>query len=130
MRLVIYSIIIIFCTEKTVFGSGGLSVLKEFMNFNDVPTEIPLGLLSNTNKTVPTSLVNGTCFQYDVHDFVRCKYYSDCCAMTPSRPVEQLAYNTFSCHDGFYIVDRCPKVIVNEEIRDLCEDFSSTQSGK
>ncbi|XP_067950274.1 uncharacterized protein [Watersipora subatra] len=41
--------------------------------------------------------------------------------MTPSRPLEQLAPKTFSCHDGYYIVDRCPPVTENKELRDLCE---------
>ncbi|XP_067950285.1 uncharacterized protein [Watersipora subatra] len=93
-------------------------ILDYFSLWNEVPTEIYLGLLTESAEVVKTHLINGTCFQYNVKSFDRCKYYSDCCAMTPSRPLEQLAPKTFSCHDGYYIADRCPP---NKELRDLCE---------
>jgi len=38
--------------------------------------------------------------------------------------------NTFSCHDNFYIVDKCPQETPNKELKALCEDFNSTESGK
>ncbi|XP_067950286.1 uncharacterized protein [Watersipora subatra] len=98
-------------------------ILDYFLQWNEVPTEVYLGLLTESSEVVKTPLVNGTCFQYNVNGFDRCKYYSDCCAMTPSRPLEQLAPNTFSCHDGYYIVDRCPPVTENNELRDLCEGY-------
>ena len=106
------------------------AILNFFKKWNEVPTEIYLGLLSGSSNVNRISLVNGTCFQYQVNKFNRCKYYSDCCAMTPSRPAEQLAPKTFSCHDGYYIVDRCPPVTANRKLRDLCEKDSSTDSGK
>jgi len=105
-------------------------VLNDFMKFNGIPTTIPLGLLSDSQDIEDIELVNGTCFQYGLHSFNRCKYYSDCCLMTSAKPMEQLAYNTFSCHDNFYIVDKCPQETPNKELKALCEDFSSTESGK
>ena len=98
------------------------TLLENFRDWNEVPTEVYLGLLSNSLTINATSLINGTCFQYDVREFSRCKYYSDCCAMTPSRPLEQLHSRTFSCHDGHYIVDRCPPVVRHETLRKLCEE--------
>ncbi|KAF6038340.1 hypothetical protein EB796_003358 [Bugula neritina] len=98
------------------------------MKFNGKPTKIPLGLLSESQDIEDIELVNGTCFQYGVHSFNRCKYYSDCCLMISTKPMEQLAYNTFSCHDNFYIVDKCPQETPNKELKALCEDFSSTES--
>jgi len=105
-------------------------ILENFMKFNGKPTKIPLGLLSESQDIEDIELVNGTCFQYGVHSFNRCKYYSDCCLMISTKPMEQLAYNTFSCHDNFYIVDKCPQETPNKELKALCEDFSSTESGK
>ena len=111
-------------------STGQDSLLLVFKQCSDVPIEVYLGLLPGSSNVEKISLVNGTCFQYQVIKFNRCKYYSDCCAMTPSRPAEQLAPKTFSCHDGYYIVDRCPPVTANRELRDLCEKHSPTDSGK
>jgi len=105
-------------------------VVENFMKFNGIQTSIPLGLLSESKDIEDIELVNGTCFQYRLHSFNRCKYYSDCCFMTSAKPMEQLAYNTFSCHDNFYIVDKCPQETPNKELKALCEDFSFTESGK
>ena len=111
--------------------NGQDPILNYFIDWNEVPTEIYLGLLSESSDVVKMPLVNGTCFQYHVNEFDRCKYYSDCCAMTPSRPVEQLAAKTFSCHDGYYyIVERCPPFTENRELRDLCEESSAQESGE
>ena len=105
-------------------------LLDSFTIWNEVPTKVYLGLLTESAKVVKTPLVNGTCFQYNVNKFDRCKYYSDCCAMTPSRPLEQLAPKTFSCHNGYYIVDRCPPVTENKKLRDLCEGNADEVSGE
>jgi len=110
--------------------SSANAILENFMKFNGIPTKIPLGLLSESQDIEDIELVNGTCFQYRLHSFNRCKYYSDCCLMTSAKPMEQLAYNTFSCHDNFYIVDKCPQETPNKELKALCEDFSPTESGK
>ena len=109
-------------------STGQDRILDFFVDWNEVPTEVYLGLLSGSSNVNRIPLVNGTCFQYQVNEFNRCKYYSDCCAMTPSRPAEQLAPKTFSCHDGYYIVDRCPPVTANRELRDLREKYSPTES--
>ena len=98
------------------------TILQYFMDWNNVPSDIYLGLLSDSTEVVKTPLVNGTCFQYHVNNFDKCKFYSDCCAMTPPRSLEQLAPKTFSCHDSYYIVDNCPPITTNEELRNLCEN--------
>lgn len=111
----------------TAYTSG---LLERFMMFNTVPTTIPLGVLSNSSSTITVSrLVQGICFQYDIHHFVRCRFYSDCCAMSPPRPLEQLAAGTFSCHDGYYMVDKCPPVTTDSRLRELCEGNSDSEPG-
>ena len=112
-----------------VFGGGAFDLLEQFLHWNEVPTEVYLGLLSQGVSEINTvKLINGTCFQYEPHEFERCKYYSDCCAMTPARPMEQLAPLTFSCHNGFYVIDRCPANTQDQELRDLCE--GTAESGE
>ena len=101
-------------------------LLGQLIEWNVVPTDIYHGLLTNSSSVVKTSLVNGICFQYNLHNsrntrYNRCQYYRDCCAMTPARPLEQLAPNTFSCHNGFYVVDKCPSTTENSKVRNLCE---------
>ena len=108
-------------------GFGNLR-LQLFLQSNEVPTEVYLGILSDEPTVERTQLINGTCFQYEPHEFERCKYYSDCCAMTPARPREQLAPGTFSCHSGFYLVDKCPDFIQDQPLRELCE--GTEESGK
>ena len=105
-------------------------ILRMFMEWNQVPTSVYLGLLSDTADVQTTDLINGTCFQYSALDFDRCKFYSDCCAMTSSRPLEQLAAGTFSCHGGYYIVDRCPSVTANDELKNLCEHYDKQDTGE
>ena len=112
-----------------VISTGGYQILQEYLTWNEVPTEIYLGLLSQGVSEVETvKLINGTCFQYEPHEFERCKYYSDCCAMTPARPMEQLAPGTFSCHNGFYVIDRCPANTEDQKLRELCE--GTAESGE
>ena len=96
--------------------------------YNDFPA-IHLGVLSNKSELVKTLLIDGTCFQLSF-EFGRCEYYSDCCPPDPSLPLEQLAANTFSCHDGYYIVDKCPPVTDNHRLRDLCEKQAERGSGE
>ena len=103
--------------------------LGVFSRHFGVPDEVYLGLLSKQKKVEKVSLVNGTCFDYNpavLRD--RCKFYSDCCAMAPSRPMEQLAPGTFSCHSGFYIVDKCPAATTDDELKELCEGMSVSGS--
>ena len=103
--------------------------LGVFSRHYGVPDEVYLGLLSKQKKVEKVSLVNGTCFDYNpavLRD--RCKFYSDCCAMAPSRPMEQLAPGTFSCHSGFYIVDKCPAATTDDELKELCEGMSYSGS--
>ena len=103
--------------------------LGVFSRHYGVPDEVYLGLLSKQKKVEKVSLVNGTCFDYNpavLRD--RCKFYSDCCAMVPSRPMEQLAPGTFSCHSGFYIVDKCPAATTDDELKELCEGWSVSGS--
>ena len=102
--------------------------LQLFLQSIEVPTEVYLGILSDEPTVERTQLINGTCFQYEPHEFERCKYYSDCCAMTPARPREQLAPGTFSCHSGFYLVDKCPDFIQDQPLRERCE--GTEESGK
>ena len=88
----------------------------------DIPKEVFLGLLTNqSSKVERVKLLSGNCFQYDMKDNDRCKYYSDCCGMAPARPMEQLAPGTFSCHNGFYVVDKCPDVTLDLKLKRLCE---------
>ena len=122
--LVLISIIV-----PHVISTGGYQILQEYLTWNEVPTEIYLGLLSQGVSEVETvKLINGTCFQYEPHEFERCKYYSDCCAMTPARPMEQLAPGTFSCHNGFYVIDRCPANTQDQKLKELCE--TEAESGE
>ncbi|KAF6017224.1 hypothetical protein EB796_024465 [Bugula neritina] len=104
-------------------------MLLRYMEFNDVPTYVYLGLLSGlpADQIQKVEFIEGLCFDYDILDFDRCKFYSDCCAMTSPRPMEQLAKGTFSCHDGFYIVDHCPAG-TNSTLKDLCERFTPNDS--
>ena len=101
----------------------------EFSRQNAVPDEVYLGLLSKQKKVEKVSFVNGTCLDYNLAALRdRCKFYSDCCAMVPSRPMEQLAPGTFSCHSGFYIVDKCPAATTDDELKELCEGMSVSGS--
>ena len=104
------------------------SLLLQYLSWNEVPNEVYLGLLSGNQGVKRTQLINGSCFIYEPHEFERCKYYSDCCAMTPARPREQLAPGTFSCHSGFYLVDKCPDFIQDQLLRERCE--GTEESGK
>lgn len=87
-----------------VTRSPGRRQLEKFQDKNDVPMEVYLGLLSNKTNVETISFVNGTWFDYDLTISDLCKFYSDCCPMTPARLMEQLAPGKFSCHDGFYIL--------------------------
>ena len=103
--------------------------LANFSRQNGVPDEVYLGLLSKQKKVEKVSFVNGTCFDYNLAALRdRCKFYSDCCAMVPSRPMEQLAPGTFSCHSGFYIVDKCPAATTDDELKELCEGMNISGS--
>ena len=113
-----------------VLPSAPWTALAAFLQYNNVPTEIPLGLFSTSSQIVNTTLVEGTCFNYDIFEFDRCKFYSDCCAMTSIRPREQLASGTFSCHDGSYIVDKCPPNTTDEKVRQLCDQPADEETGE
>ena len=60
------------------------SLLLQYLSWNEVPNEVYLGLLSGNQGVERTQLINGSCFINEPHEFERCKYYSDCCAMTPA----------------------------------------------
>ena len=99
--------------------------LAEFSRQYGVSDEVYLGLLSEQKEVEKVSFVNGTCFDYIPSTLAdRCKFYGDCCAMVPSRPMEQLALGTFSCHSGFYVVDKCPAATTDDELKELCEGMS------
>ena len=107
---------------------------QAYAHWNQVPTEIHLGVLdittASSNQTRRVELVNGTCIKYDVRGFTRCKFYGDCCMTTPTRVMEQLVKGSFSCHNGFYIVDKCPESTEDEELKLLCDSNHSFYSGK
>jgi len=103
--------------------------LDSFLEFVDVPTQIHVGLLSKQPEVVNTTLVKGYCIGYDVLDKTFCKYYSDCCALSPSRPVEQLPADTFSCHNGYYVIDKCPVTTTDKKLEELCEQDGGQLTG-
>ena len=101
--------------------SGGMQYLELFRDYVGVPKGVHLGLLSNSSMLEYAELTAGYCFQYNPLDNPRCQFYSDCCVMSPPRVREQLPVGTFSCHDGYYIVDRCSKSTDDVRLKDLCE---------
>ena len=107
----------IYCRE-----SLGLQHLIDYLDFNQVPESVYLGLLSNGTDPQLTDLEMGICFQYDALNDPRCQFYSDCCAMSPPRVREQLPEWTFSCHNGYYVVDKCPGSTEDDGLRSLCEN--------
>ena len=99
---------------------------NNYEEFNDIPKSIFYGLMTEGATVEELAIVNGTCLQYDPNSFDRCKFYGDCCAMIPVRK-EQLERGTFSCHSGYYIVDKCPRDARYETVRRQCEeDLSKT----
>ena len=119
LQLITASLILL--TTKST-AQNGINTLHKFMEWNEVPTEVNLGLFDDPENVRTVRLVNGTCFLYDLTDIPRCQFYSDCCAMSPPRPREQLATNTFSCHNGFYVVDKCPASTEDKDLKNKCEN--------
>lgn len=108
------------------------NLLDHFLSWFEVPTKIFLGLLSNNTEIEEIDLINGTCLQYSVAGitrFDRCKYYGDCCATTPVKMMEQVPAGAFTCHDGIYIIDSCPKSTKDTSLRERCERPAS-QAGR
>ena len=95
--------------------------LLQFLDWNGVPGHVYIELTSKSSTLEKHPLVNGTCFLYDLLNNPRCQFYSDCCAVSPSRPREQLPFGTFSCHDGYYVVDKCPSSTRDWKLREQCE---------
>jgi len=112
----------------TTFGYKPKEQPNFYTGFIDVPSKLPYGLLSKVNIT-NLVLVNGSCIAYDKLGETFCKYYSDCCAMTPVRVEEQLPAGTFSCHNGYYVIDKCPVTTTDKKLEELCEQDDGQLTG-
>lgn len=115
------------CQQRVANNDPVTESFLQFLDWNGVPSEVYIGLFSKNDSTVPKHerIINGTCFGYDPTKASRCKFYSDCCATAPSRPLEQLAFGTFSCHHGYYIVDKCPSTTEDQDLKRKCEHMTN-----
>lgn len=97
---------------------------------NSVPKTIFYGLLSNMSSSgiERVDIIDGLCFNYNPL-FHRCSYYRDCCAPVPTKYKEQLPSDTYSCHNGMYVVDRCPHGTSDAYIKEKCEGLVKTFGG-
>jgi len=103
---------------------------EEYSNSRlSVPTTIPVGLFTAASDIISNvSLIRGSCRQYVPHKDDRCKFYGDCCVMAPTRYLERLPDKTFSCHNGYYVIDGCPSGS-DPEIKSACEKWNEESGG-
>jgi len=119
-------------TLVTLILLSGSFVFGQEPYFNDwltVSTSIPFGLFTPSEEIRNTSLLHGSCRQYKYYEDERCKFYGDCCAMAPTRILERLPDNTFSCHNGYYVIDKCPTGS-NSAVKKECEMKADGKSSK
>lgn len=96
---------------------------SEYEPWLRVPTSIPFGLFTSSAEIRNISLIRGSCRRYVYFEDERCKFYGDCCAMAPTGILERLPQDTFSCHNGYYIIDRCPSGS-DPEMAAACEQWT------